>query len=135
MLSTRLLRNIRLGIKDITLHKMRSFLTMLGVVFGVGSVVAMLAVGEGASEQALAESLSDTIEQFLSDADQAIEDTKPLPGGRGCRMPGARGWKSLNSGSEDVAVLESHWAPFFDTQAGRHGWTEDSLRAEWEAAK
>jgi putative ABC transport system permease protein len=46
-------RNIRLGIKDITLHKMRSFLTMLGVVFGVGSVVAMLAVGEGASKQAL----------------------------------------------------------------------------------
>jgi len=46
---------VRLGIKDITLHKMRSFLTMLGVVFGVGSVVAMLAVGEGASEQALAQ--------------------------------------------------------------------------------
>ena len=46
---------MRLGIKDITLHKMRSFLTMLGVVFGVGSVVAMLAVGEGASEQALAQ--------------------------------------------------------------------------------
>ena len=53
MLSKRLVRNVRLGIKDITLHKMRSFLTMLGVVFGVGSVVAMLAVGEGASEQAL----------------------------------------------------------------------------------
>lgn len=35
------------------LHKMRSFLTSLGVVFGVGSVIAMLAVGEGASEQAL----------------------------------------------------------------------------------
>ena len=34
-------------------HKLRSFLTMLGVVFGVGSVVAMLAVGEGASKEAL----------------------------------------------------------------------------------
>jgi putative ABC transport system permease protein len=32
---------------------MRSFLTMLGVVFGVGSVVAMLSVGEGASKEAL----------------------------------------------------------------------------------
>ena len=48
-------RNLRLGIKDLLLHKLRSFLTMLGVVFGVGSVVAMLAVGEGASQQALAE--------------------------------------------------------------------------------
>jgi len=49
----RLLRNIRLGIKTLMLHKLRSFLTMLGVVFGVGSVVAMLAVGEGASKEAL----------------------------------------------------------------------------------
>jgi putative ABC transport system permease protein len=42
-----------LGIDNLLLHKLRSFLTMLGVVFGVGSVVAMLAVGEGASKEAL----------------------------------------------------------------------------------
>jgi len=53
MKRSRLLRNIKLGIKDILLHKLRSFLTMLGVVFGVGSVIAMLAVGEGASREAL----------------------------------------------------------------------------------
>ena len=64
---------------------------------------------------------------------QAIEDTKPLPGSRGCRMPGASGWESLTSGAEDVKVLASHWEPFFKTQAGRHGWSEDSLRADWEA--
>jgi len=46
-------RNIWLGIENLLLHKLRSFLTMLGVVFGVGSVVAMLAVGEGASKEAL----------------------------------------------------------------------------------
>ena len=66
---------------------------------------------------------------------QAIEDTKPLPGGRDCRMPGTSGWNSLNSGSADVKVLASHWEPFFNTQAGRHGWTEESLRADWEAAR
>jgi len=44
---------IRMGLRDILRHKLRSFLTMLGVVFGVGSVVAMLAVGEGASQQAV----------------------------------------------------------------------------------
>jgi putative ABC transport system permease protein len=47
------MRDIRLGIKNLHLHKLRSFLTMLGVVFGVGSVIAMLAVGEGASKEAL----------------------------------------------------------------------------------
>ena len=46
-------RNIQLGVKNLLLHKLRSSLTMLGVVFGVGSVVAMLAVGEGASVEAL----------------------------------------------------------------------------------
>jgi len=46
-------REVRLGIKNLLLHKLRSFLTMLGVVFGVGSVIAMLAVGEGASKEAL----------------------------------------------------------------------------------
>jgi putative ABC transport system permease protein len=53
MKQTRIGRNIWLGIENLLLHKLRSFLTMLGVVFGVGSVVAMLSVGEGASAQAL----------------------------------------------------------------------------------
>ena len=48
-----LLPFVRLGITDVMRHKTRSFLTMLGMVFGVGSVIAMLAVGEGASHQAL----------------------------------------------------------------------------------
>ena len=49
----RAVRNIRLGIKSLMLHKLRSLLTILGVVFGVGSVIAMLSVGEGASREAL----------------------------------------------------------------------------------
>ncbi|HPC95089.1 MAG TPA: ABC transporter permease [Sedimentisphaerales bacterium] len=55
MRRTNLIRNIWLGVENLLLHKLRSFLTMLGVVFGVGSVVAMLSVGEGASAEALAQ--------------------------------------------------------------------------------
>lgn len=44
---------IRTAIQDLTVHKLRSALTMLGVIFGVGSVVAMLSIGEGAKRQAL----------------------------------------------------------------------------------
>ena len=47
----RIIRNVRLGIKTLMLHKLRSLLTVLGVVFGVGSVIAMLSVGEGASRE------------------------------------------------------------------------------------
>src|SRR3989339_1051246 len=53
MKQSRFVRNIWIGIENLLLHKLRSFLTMLGVVFGVGSVVAMLAVGEGASQEAM----------------------------------------------------------------------------------
>ncbi len=53
MIGTKHLREVKLGVKNLLLHKLRSMLTMLGVVFGVGSVIAMLAVGEGASKEAL----------------------------------------------------------------------------------
>ncbi len=53
MRQTKIARNILSGIENLLLHKLRSSLTMLGVVFGVGSVVAMLSVGEGASKEAL----------------------------------------------------------------------------------
>jgi putative ABC transport system permease protein len=53
MYQVKLVRNILIGIENLLLHKLRSFLTMLGIVFGVGSVVAMLSVGEGASKEAL----------------------------------------------------------------------------------
>ena len=41
-----------MGMKSLWMHRLRSTLTMLGIVFGVCSVVAMLAIGEGASEEA-----------------------------------------------------------------------------------
>ncbi|HID22948.1 MAG TPA: ABC transporter ATP-binding protein, partial [Planctomycetaceae bacterium] len=44
---------LKLGIKNILLHKLRSALTVLGVVLGVGSVIAMLAIGEGSKREAL----------------------------------------------------------------------------------
>jgi len=43
---------IRLGLTNLRLHKMRSSLTALGVIFGVCSVVAMLSIGAGASKEA-----------------------------------------------------------------------------------
>jgi len=48
----KLSRTIRLGIKSLWLHRLRSMLTMLGIIFGVCSVIAMLAIGEGASQAA-----------------------------------------------------------------------------------
>ena len=38
---------------NLAAHKLRSFLTMLGVIFGVGAVIAMLSIGAGAEQQTL----------------------------------------------------------------------------------
>jgi putative ABC transport system permease protein len=42
---------IHLGFSSLMLHKLRSGLTILGIIFGVASVITMLAVGEGASQE------------------------------------------------------------------------------------
>jgi putative ABC transport system permease protein len=52
-MSPRLL--LRLAVRSLKLHKLRSSLSILGVVFGVAAVVAMSSVGEGARRETLAE--------------------------------------------------------------------------------
>lgn len=47
-----IIRILKAGWKNIYLHKLRSLLTALGIIFGVASVIAMLAIGEGASYEA-----------------------------------------------------------------------------------
>ena len=47
----RLLRVTRMAVKTLGLHKMRAGLTVLGIIFGVASVIAMLSVGEGLSQE------------------------------------------------------------------------------------
>ncbi len=46
---------IRTGLSELLSHKMRSVLTMLGVIFGVAAVIAMVSIGEGAKQEALAQ--------------------------------------------------------------------------------
>ena len=48
----RIWRSLKLGMKSLLLHKLRSGLTVLGIVFGVAAVISMLAVGEGSSRKA-----------------------------------------------------------------------------------
>ncbi|MDD4640438.1 MAG: ABC transporter permease [Bacteroidales bacterium] len=45
---------VRVALHALMDHKFRSFLTMLGIIFGVASVIAMLSIGEGAKREAIA---------------------------------------------------------------------------------
>jgi putative ABC transport system permease protein len=48
----RIWRALKLGMKSLLLHKLRSGLTVLGIVFGVAAVISMLAIAEGTSRAA-----------------------------------------------------------------------------------
>ena len=45
--------SLRIGIRSIRAHKLRSLLTMLGMIFGVAAVVSMVSIAEGARREAV----------------------------------------------------------------------------------
>jgi len=66
---------LRLSMHNILLHKVRSILTSLGIIFGVGSVIAMLAVSEGAKRAALEQIEAMGIDKII------VYSQKPPPSG------------------------------------------------------
>ena len=48
-----LVETFRLGLKNLRLHKLRSILTALGIIIGVGAFIVTVAIGEGAKQAAL----------------------------------------------------------------------------------
>ncbi len=44
---------VRTGFRELWSHKLRSLLTMLGMIFGVAAVIAMVSIGEGARQETL----------------------------------------------------------------------------------
>ena len=46
-----LLMAFRIALRALARNKLRSFLTMLGIIIGVGAVIAMVAIGEGAKKR------------------------------------------------------------------------------------
>jgi putative ABC transport system permease protein len=48
-----LIETFALGLKNLRLHKLRSLLTALGIIFGVAAVIIMVSIGEGSKQAAL----------------------------------------------------------------------------------
>ena len=48
------LPDLRMGLENLLAHRLRSMLTMLGMIFGVAAVVTMLSIGAGARQKVMA---------------------------------------------------------------------------------
>ena len=70
---------IRLGLRSLMLHRLRSGLSILGVVFGVAAVVAMSSVGEGARRETLAQIEALGIDT-VTVRTRAVDDPAAVPG-------------------------------------------------------
>ncbi|OLP63207.1 putative ABC transporter permease YknZ [Bacillus pumilus] len=72
----KLVENIKIALNSVLAHKLRSILTMLGIIIGVGSVIAVVAIGQG-GEQMLKESISgpnNAIEMTYTPSDEEMNE-------------------------------------------------------------
>ena len=64
--------DLRLGFQNLLLHKLRSLLTMLGMIFGVAAVVSMMSIGAGARQQVMAFIEQLGVRNILIEAKEAL---------------------------------------------------------------
>jgi putative ABC transport system permease protein len=92
-----------LGLLD---HKFRSFLTMLGIIFGTASVIAMVSIGEGAKKQAIAKyqdlGVSNIIVRDKDLTDTELEEVR-MKFSQGLSLRDADVIKEIVPGVTDVA--------------------------------
>jgi len=93
----------KLGLID---HKFRSFLTMLGIIFGTASVIAMVSIGEGAKKQAIAKyqdlGISNIIIRDKDLSDKELEEVR-MKFSQGLSLRDAEVIKEIVPGVTDVA--------------------------------
>lgn len=138
-----MLEYVKMALKSITANKGRSFLTMLGIIIGIASVIMIMSVGEGASQSMTAEAdamgggqifvtCSDdamTANQMITVADmdaiaskvKGVEGITPNAGGSGTTVTGKGEFSlSLSAGTEDLQKMNN-----FIIKRGKYFTNED----------
>lgn len=87
----------KLSVRNLLLHKLRSFLTVLGTILGVASVIAMLSVGEGSKKAAV-----DQIRQ-LGATNVMVRSVRPGSGGGSASDSSSNSGSNDNSGARELA--------------------------------
>src|SRR5258705_8274210 len=67
-------RSLQLALRSLWLHKMRSFLSVLGIIIGTGAVIALMAFGEGSMHDALEDIKSQAATNIIVRSEKPPED-------------------------------------------------------------
>ena len=111
------MENIRLAFQGIWGHKMRSFLTMLGIIIGIASIMTIVSTIKGTNEQIkenLIGSGSNVVNVSLYQSDWEYDMTySPLPAGVRCLEDTLRDSLNRLSGVEEVSFFtRRNWSDF-----------------------
>ncbi|HCS48423.1 MAG: multidrug ABC transporter substrate-binding protein [Candidatus Aminicenantes bacterium RBG_19FT_COMBO_58_17] len=90
-----ILRTSRVALRALGRNKMRSFLTALGIIIGVGAVISMVSIGEGARRG---------VEDRFASMGTNLLFVSPGSRSRGGVHSGSGGWNTLKP--EDAAAIE-----------------------------
>ncbi len=99
-----LLPEVKMGLASLFVHKLRSMLTMLGMIFGVGAVVAMLSITAGAQKEMMSYIDLLGVNNIIIEAKEAV-DRNELQARRAI-SPGLT-FRDYRAISENVAGIES----------------------------
>jgi len=74
-----LLQTLRIALLDLSLHKFRSALATLGIIFGVASVEAMVSISEGARQEALSRITVMGVDNVIVRSVKPADADRPAP--------------------------------------------------------
>ncbi|MDD4859729.1 MAG: ABC transporter permease [Dehalococcoidales bacterium] len=83
--------SLKLAISSLTVNKLRSSLTMLGIIIGVGAVITLMSVGRGVQAQ-----ITETIEDYGSNTLNVISQT-----------PGVKGLAAMQAATPSLTLEDS----------------------------
>ncbi len=98
------LPELYMGLSSLLVHKLRSLLTMLGMIFGVGAVVAMLSITAGAQKEMMSYIDLLGVNNIIIEAKEAVDRTELQE--RRAISPGLS-FRDFRAISENVAGIEA----------------------------
>jgi putative ABC transport system permease protein len=99
-----ILPELQMGLSSLFVHKLRSLLTMLGMIFGVGAVVAMLAITAGAQKEMMSYIDLLGVNNIIIEAKEAVDRNELQE--RRAKSPGLT-FRDFRAISENVPGLEA----------------------------